>query len=95
MLNSACITKHAIRRFRERTRSKKSDEGVQRTIRSMMNKAEPFEPDPEYKVKSLMKHGFREAFYFEVDGWVLVIVNEALTTMFQPVKNTRQMWRSY
>jgi hypothetical protein len=60
-----------------------------------MNKAVPFEPDPEYKVKSLIRHGFREANYFQADGWVMIVVNDALATMFHLKKKRKYMWRGY
>jgi hypothetical protein len=59
----------------------------------MFEGAEPFEPEPEYKVKSLMKHGFREVFYFAAHGWLMVVVNENLTTMFPHDANKPLLWR--
>jgi len=61
----------------------------------MMDKAKPFEPDPEYKVKSLIRHQFRPTEYFLHQGYVLVVVNGNLATLFKHDEKRKQMWRSY
>ncbi len=90
-MNKTYITKHAIGRWRERSHNKKSkDITIIWILTDMLSRAVIIEPDPEYRIKSLMRHGFRETFYYEVDNWIMVIVNDNLTTMF--IKPTNKSW---
>ena len=58
----------------------------------MLEESEPVEPDPEYRVKSLIRHGFREVEYYALDSWVFVVVNDSLTTLFQRDMNGKRWW---
>ncbi len=89
---TAYITKHAIERFRMKTRTNKDNNEIIFKIVEMLNRAESVEPDPEYRVKSLIRHGFRETEYYALENWVFVIVNDSLTTLFQRKISGKRWW---
>lgn len=95
MTNDVFITKHAMEKYREFTNYNGQMKHTLSEMIRMVNNAKPFEPDAEYKVKSLIRHHFRPTKYSLFKGYVLVIVNGSLATLFKHRVGDKQMWRAY
>jgi hypothetical protein len=93
--NDIFITRHAKEKFRKLTNYKGSENKTLTKLIYMMEKKVPFEPDSEYKVKSLIRHNFRPTEYFLSEGYVLVVVNGNLATIFAHKAGDKTMWRPY
>lgn len=93
--NEVCVTKHAMEKYREFTDYSGPIGNTLTQLIYMLNGAENFEPDAEYKVKSLIRHKFRPTRYLLAKGYVMVIVNESLATLFKHKVGDKQMWRAY
>ncbi len=91
--NRAYITEHARERYREITGYKGKMDRTLTVMINMINEAEPFEPDAEYKTKSLIRHGFRPTEYFILKNIVFVVVNGNLVTVFVHKAGDKAMWR--
>ncbi len=93
--NDIFITKHAMENFRNLTNYKGPEKNTLTTLIYMMKKKVTFEPDSEYKVKSLIRHNFRPTEYFLSGGYLLVVVNGSLATMFKYKAGNKAMWKAY
>jgi hypothetical protein len=92
--NNTYITRHAKEKFRKLARFEGTDNEILTKLIYLMDNAETFEPDPEFKVKSLIRHHFRKTEYFLSDGFVMVVVLGNLATVFKHSSNDR-MWKAY
>ncbi len=93
--NKFYITRHVIEKYRKFTNFNGPWNSSLTKLIYMMETAETFEPDAEYKVKSLIRHEFRPTEYFIAEGFVMVVVNGSLATMFRHQKGDKAMWRAY
>lgn len=93
--NEVYVTKHAMDKYRKFTDYTGPEKNTLTQLIYMINGAEDFEPDAEYKVKSLIRHQFRPTRYLLAKGYVMVIVNENLATLFKHKAGDKQMWRAY
>ncbi len=93
--NDVYITKHAMERYRDFTNYTGPEKNTLTQLIYLLNEAKEFEPDAEYKVKSLIRHQFRPTRYMLAGGYVFVIVNENLATLFKHKVGDKQMWRAY
>ncbi len=74
-------TTHAIKRFRERTGSKKRQGAIGRQLERMAEFAEEVELKPEMRLQTLLQHRGEDAVYLRASGWVLVVVGQRITTV--------------
>jgi hypothetical protein len=93
--NATYISKHAQDKFRKLTNFSGSQNATLTKLIYMMDNAETFEPDAEFKVKSLIRHQFRPTEYFISNGFIMVVVNGNLATIFRHKQGDKAMWRSY
>jgi hypothetical protein len=93
--NDVYISKHAQENYRKFTKFSGDWNKTLTKLIYMMDNAEAFEPDPEYKVKSLIRHKFRPTEYFLAQGYVMVVVNGSLATLFKHKNGDKAMWRAY
>lgn len=81
MLVDIKITKHAIKRFREKTGCK-SDEKAINTINKMLQDGEETTfKNGIWKTLSLLNHNFKEAKYYRYSQWILIIVENKLVSL--------------
>ena len=92
--NTTYISKHAQEKYTKLSRFTGTKNELLTKLIYMMDHAEPFEPDAEFKVKSLIRHHFRPTEYFLSDGFVMVVVNGNLATVFR-ANDSKSMWRAY
>jgi len=93
--NAVYVSKHAQEKYRKFTNFTGPWNKTLTKLIYMLDDAKPFEPDPEYKVKSLIRHQFRPTEYFLAQGYVMVVVNGNLATLFKHKEGDKQMWRAY
>lgn len=89
------ITKHAVEQFRKRGNASKKDTKVVATLRGMISKAKKVEPCASYKVKSIIKHGFRDTTYYSLNQWIFIVADNYLITIVDRKKFGRKWSAEY
>lgn len=68
------VTKHAIRRFRERSGAQYSEDKIVSKLLCFYQKSKRATLKRQYRVLALMDHNYTRAEYFDYNGWILVVV---------------------
>jgi hypothetical protein len=75
------ISNHAVRRWRERTGAKYSDDRVKSKMLALLAVAQRAELNPVNSVKALLNHDLEEADYYMASNFVFVIVGNTIKTV--------------
>lgn len=75
------VSTHAVRRFQERTGTKKRHEHIAQQIRKMAEFAEMVELKQEFRLSQLLSHKSKQATYLNADGLILVVVDGEIQTV--------------
>jgi len=81
MGNNLIITDHAINRFIERS-GVEADDPKDR-IRQLFARSFEAAIDPVFKVRAIINNRFQEAKYRYSSGWVFVVIDNTITTVFK------------
>jgi hypothetical protein len=81
------VTNHAIKRFRERTGSKKSDDKIRTRLLTILSNAKEVRLKKKFRVAALLNHHLRDARYFQLGGFVLVVEGDCLSTIHRGEAN--------
>lgn len=75
------VTEHAVDQFIARSGTKQSREKIYRKLKLMYGKAN--EVRKKDATMSLLNNNIKPARYFERMGWILVVVDEKITTCYK------------
>lgn len=79
-MDEIVITKHAVKRFLERSPGETALNNPATTIRKLLLMAVPEKLDPVQRVVRLINNGQREAEYLVCSGWRFVLAEGTLLT---------------
>lgn len=76
------VSKHAIKRFRERTNCNRYDQSIIDKLIYMVQHGEEVKPKKHYGVMAILNHNFKEARYYDYFGqYVLVVEEDTIVTV--------------
>jgi hypothetical protein len=76
------VSHHAIKRFRQRTGCKQSDEYVRYRVLDLLGRAVEIElKNKKFRTLALLNHDMREAQYFRAGEFVFVVDDGVVTTV--------------
>lgn len=77
------ITKHALERYRSRIAKKQPPDVAAKKIKQMLDRAKEVELKNGWRVIQLINHNFKDARYFKDNQWMLVVVGDAVVTIYK------------
>jgi len=92
MTGEILVTKHAIERFRERTKSLKTDREISYRIRKMFERARPIELPAVHRVIKIIENNMRPVKYFRGDSGFVFITSEDKQTIITVYQAKEDKW---
>ena len=78
------VNAHAVERFRERTGTKKTEDQIKDKLIQMFSRAKETSFQKSFmNVVALLNHRCRPARYFYYNGWILVLEESEIMTIYE------------
>jgi hypothetical protein len=83
------VNDHAIRRWRERSGSKQTDDTIRTKLRNMVREGNEHTMRERWRIYSLLDYPMGDCHYMVHGGWVVVVRDNRIATVYPFV---RRVW---